>query len=339
MDKIKIFLVDNSIEALIFIEKVFSNDDNFEIIGTARDGEDAIKKIPQAKPDAVILDTELPKLDGIEVIKYLVRNFPVPILVFSSSVHEEAQTINIALIEGALDFALKPEYLSDDNINSIRKELIEKTKIVSHVKVIKKIDIKPVKRTKIKKKEIIDIRKIIVIGASTGGPRVLDYILSSLPKRMNTPIIIAQHMPDKFTKILADQIDKNSHYQIKEAERGEKIQYSTAYIGKGEHNFIINNDYTFSIFPAERTALPSIDIMFESAAKIFHNKVIGVILTGMGRDGLIGAEKIKENGGIIITESEESAMIFGMPNAVIDKNLADYIYHYKDIPKLLSKLT
>lgn len=335
MKKIRVFIVDDSTVIVKILEKIFIAEKDMEVAGIALNGKEAIEKIPVIKPDVITLDIQMPIMDGMEVIKYLMRNYPIPILVFSSLTWEGAEITNQALIEGALDFMPKPQI--NYNFEELKQELLKKIRIISNVKVIKRIDIKKSARKVFRKKiTATNIRnKIIGIGVSTGGPRALYSIIPLFKKHITVPIVIAQHMPPKFTKILAGHLNENTHYNVKEAEDNEKIKEGYIYIGPGGKNFIVTPDKTFKIIEATGHALPSVDILFESLAQIYGKNVIGVILTGMGQDGLIGARKIKEKGGIIIAESEETAVIFGMPKKVIENNLADKVAKLNDVPHII----
>jgi len=333
---IKLFLVDDSYAIIKALEKILENEDDIKIIGYAKDGKDAIKKIPETKPDVVMLDVEMPGMNGIEVVRYLMRNYPLPILMFSSLTYQGAEVTTQALMGGAVDFIHKPSSWQD--IDKIKDEIIEKVKIVSRVKVIRRFDIPKIKARKIFKRIEVKTNKIIVIGSSTGGPRALYALISKLPDGLDCPIVIAQHMPEKFTEILASDLDKISHYRVKEAEDNEQIDNNTIYIGQGGKNVIITKEYKLKMIKDDKPALPSVDILFDSAAKVFQNNVLGIVLTGMGKDGLVGAKKIKANNGIIISESKESAMIYGMPKAVVDEKLADYVSPVYEIPKIIEKI-
>ncbi len=339
MKKIKLFLVDDSNIIIKTLTDLFSENEEIEVIGSAGDGKEAIEKIPQNKPDVLILDINMPVMNGIEVVRYLSRNYPIPILIFSSYAHDGAKITNQALMEGALDFMQKPESVKDHE--AIKDKLIEKIKIISRVKLIRTIDFssrakkakKAVKKKKLEKK----INKIIVIGVSTGGPKTLRYLFSRLTEKLTCPILVAQHMPKRFTKFLADELNQVSSYQIKEVEDNEKLENSIIYIGQGGSSFKIKPDLKFSIFQDNKTALPSVNTLFKSAAEAFGENVLGIVLTGMGDDGLKGAKKIKENGGRIIAQSKESSVIFGMPQAVINNDLADEVAQLEDIPDILIK--
>ncbi|MBU1076559.1 MAG: chemotaxis-specific protein-glutamate methyltransferase CheB [Spirochaetes bacterium] len=341
MKKIRVFLVDDSISILKVLTTIFVSDPEIEICGWATNGKDAIDKIPQLKPDVVVTDIEMPEMGGIALIKFIERNHPLPVLVFSTYTYEGAKVTYEALEAGAIDFLCKPKSKAD--VDVLKDELVSKIKIINNVKIIRRVDI-----DKLKKEQNIDlpdeeeastdstIKHLIVIGASTGGPYTLEVLISSLPDNLTHPIVVALHMPPNFTKYFSEKLNLLTHYHVKEVEDGERILNSTIYIGQGGRNVKINSNSTFSIIKSEGDALPSVDILFESAGSVFRNKVVGIVLTGMGNDGLKGARRIKETGGKIIAESEESAVIYGMPKCIIDNNLADEIAHFAVIPQILS---
>lgn len=331
MKTVKLFIVDDSIAIIQVLEKLLSDAGDIEIVGRAFNGEDAIKKIPDINPDVVLLDVEMPELNGIEVVKYLMQNNPVPILMFSSLTYKGAEVTNKALIEGAVDFMLKPPKWKD--IEKIKKELIEKIRIVSRVKVLRRF--KAISHKRKRKLPATSKEKIVVIGASTGGPKSLLYLISRLPENLNSTIIVVQHMPETFTAVLASHLNKVSPYPVKEVEDSETLRSSMVYIARGGKSLVFSKKRRLKFIDDSRMPLPSIDTIFESAAEIWGRDVIGVILTGMGQDGKTGAYKIKERGGIIIAESKETAIIYGMPRAVIENRLADYVAPLYQIPEII----
>lgn len=338
MEKIKLFLVDDSIAVIQVLEKIIGETDDIKIVGKAFNGKEAIKKIPAIKPDVVLLDIQMPEMNGIEVVKYLMHNSPVPILMFSSLTYEGAEITNQALMEGAVDFMLKP--LKWDNVEKIKKELIEKIRIVSRVKVIRRYKIKSYEKRKIKLPSGNNNYNLVLIGASTGGPKSLSYLISQLPENLDISIVIAQHMPETFTSVFASHLNSISKYPVKEVQGNEILEKGMIYIGKGNWNVIITEERRLKLVESEDEfcPAPSVDVLFKSAADSLNENIIGVVLTGMGKDGCMGAEMIKKKNGIIIAESEETAFIYGMPKAVIEKNLADFIAPLYEIPDIITKI-
>lgn len=347
MKKIRLFIVDDSLAVVNLIEKIVFGSDKITIIGKANTGRDALKRIPELKPDVVTLDYELPDINGVEVLKTLMRTNPVPVLMFSSFTYEGSKVTNEALVEGAIDFMFKPAIYS--SLYELKKEFIEKITTIAGVKTIRRISHMPAskkqktqlhKDSRKEEKKAPDGRghtRLIVIGVSTGGPFTLKTMIMKLDENWHHPIAIAQHMPPNFTKVLAEELGRFTRLKVKEVEHGEEIAGSTIYIGQGGRNFGITEEHKFRVWDDSASALPSVDALFSSTAKVMKEDLIGIVLTGMGKDGLIGAQKIKEQGGIVIAESSKSALIYGMPRAVIEAGFADEIDEVGKIPGILDK--
>lgn len=315
--KIKVLIVDDSAISRDIIARGLSTDPEIEITGKAANAFAARDLIELKKPDVITLDIEMPKMNGLEFLKRLMAQYPVPVVMVSSYTESGSKATIEALNHGAVDFVLKPSVTTGSTLVDMIGELISKVKMASkaHVGIIKSPqkmsfnEVKPLTGTA--------SNKIIVLGASTGGVEAISHILPELPA--NLPgIVIAQHMPAIFTRLFAERVDQTAAITIKEAEDGEKILDGTAYIAPGGLQTRIikrGSMYTLSI-KEDDTGLfhkPSVDVLFHSAAEQAAKNALGIILTGMGADGAKGLLAMRKKGARTLGQDENSSIVFGMP--------------------------
>jgi two-component system chemotaxis response regulator CheB len=331
---VKVLIVDDSAFMRNTLTSMISSDPEIKVIGVARDGIEAVEKVAQLKPDIVTLDVEMPRMNGIEALRQIMSKNPVPVLMVSSLTTEEAKITLDALDIGAVDFI--PKNLSDLSINivKIKEHLIEKIKKIGKrgLPLFRKtpsprqIDISVAPQV-VSHKRI----NIVAIGTSTGGPKALQNILTKLPKDFPVPILIAQHMPPQFTAPFAERLNQLSEIDVKEAEDGEAIRKGIAYIAPGRgHMSIRRKKITETVISisedrGDYVYRPSVDALMLSVVECFPGHVLGVILTGLGNDGLIGMKEIKNSGGRTIAENEATCVVYGMPRAIVESGLADKI--------------
>ncbi|MFD1928683.1 chemotaxis response regulator protein-glutamate methylesterase [Sporosarcina siberiensis] len=360
----KALVVDDSAFMRKLISDFLSKHPNIEVIGTARNGKDAIEKVKLLKPDVVTMDVEMPIMDGLEALKEIMANHPVPVVMLSSTTKEGAENTMLAMEYGAVDFVAKPGGAISLNLKDIEEEIVEKVAAASGVHISKLTRThkpKPVQKSVVatRKETVSQIAKplkpkinknkgvfvknaktFVIIGTSTGGPRALQAVLTNLPAEFAAPILIVQHMPVGFTKSLADRLNTLCTIHVKEAENGEPILNGTAYIAQGgKHlkmkklgqSYFIQLD---EIEPSRSGHRPAVDVLLESAAAIKELNYLTVIMTGMGSDGKVGMEVLKKNGQTLtIAESAETSVVYGMPKAIVEAGLADEIEDLQDIPK------
>ncbi|RJQ45445.1 MAG: chemotaxis response regulator protein-glutamate methylesterase [Nitrospiraceae bacterium] len=337
---VKVLIVDDSAFMRNALTSMISADPEIQVIGVARDGIEAVEKVSQLKPDIVTLDVEMPRMNGIEALRQIMHNNPVPVLMVSSLTTEGAKVTLEALDIGAVDFI--PKNLSDLSINivKIKEDLIEKIKKIGRkgLPVFRKTP--SAKSLQIPKASIDAAHRrvhIVAIGSSTGGPKALQNIITKLPKDFPVPILIAQHMPPNFTGPFAERLNQLSSITVKEAENGETVKKGVVYIAPGKgHMRIVRKkitETTISISESRENYIyrPSVDALILSIVENFSGHVLGVILTGLGNDGLTGMKEIKNNGGRTIAESENSCVVYGMPKAVVDAGLADKIVSVEEV--------
>jgi len=299
-----------------------------EVIDTARNGSEAMKKIPEIKPDCITLDLAMPGWDGLTTLKHIMNQYPTPVVILSAHSKKDADITIRCLEAGAVSFVLKPSGELSLDLEKIKDQLIEEVKMASKVEA-PRLESLISKEPKLPQRKLTGINKIIVMGASTGGPQILGVILSSIPSDFSVPILIAQHMPSIFfTESLATHLDNICQLPVTVAENNEIIQAGKVYLAPGGFHMTVKQraaDAVICLFEDELHSLsPSIDVTMKSVAKIYRGDAIGIILSGIGNDGLGGMKAIKKEGGKTIVQ-DESSLIFGMPKAVIDAGFADKI--------------
>lgn len=334
-DEIKVIVVDDSAFMRIFISDMINSQPDMKVIDTARNGVVAIEKIRKLRPDVVTLDIDMPKKNGLDVLKQIDKNQTQVIMLSGLTAKGSLSTIE-ALGLGAFDFVQKPSG-PNTKIVEIKKELIEK------IRYAKNCENKPMQRSinvdKSVKHNKINIDKqisAVAIGASTGGPRVLYDIITSFPKDLDVPIFVVQHMPAGFTKAFAQRIDKNSNLQVLEASDGGKINPGNVYIAPGGYHMTIDeNKICLDTTPTIHGVRPAADKLFISASKVYKEKLLGCVLTGMGKDGAVGVEVIKKNRGFVIAQDEETSVIYGMPKAAYDTGCVDLVLPAHEISDVI----
>ncbi|OGF61456.1 MAG: hypothetical protein A2Y62_12240 [Candidatus Fischerbacteria bacterium RBG_13_37_8] len=341
---IKVLVVDDSAFNRKVISEILQSIDEIEIIGTAHDGEDAIKHIYKQKPDIITLDLEMPKMDGFTFLRWLMNYSPIPVIVVSAK--EADENVFKALELGAVDFIPKPSSYPSLKLKEIHHLLIEKILAAKYAKITvpQKKEPKPVPEKHKATRAGLPSDYIVAIGASTGGPQAIQYILSNLAPDFIIPIVVAQHMPPTFTPLFAERLNKKTHFTVKEAETNEIIKPHFAYICPGGKHTIIEKKGSHNTFSfIERTNndkyIPSINKLFSSLSTIYQDKMLAAILTGMGDDGTEGISTVKASGGKIIAESPDSAIVFGMPGEAIRSGQVDHIFHLAKIPSFISLYT
>ncbi|MCE5300735.1 MAG: chemotaxis response regulator protein-glutamate methylesterase [Spirochaetia bacterium] len=346
MGKIKVLVVDDSAFMRKIIPDMLNEDPGIEVIGTARDGKEAFKKAIELAPDVITLDVEMPGLDGLHTLGYIMSEKPTPVIMLSAYTPSGADITIKALQYGAVDYVCKPSGEISLDIKKVRAELIEKIKAAVRVNVgtIPFNLPEEFKEKNRDKKEASEKNEVLVIiAASTGGPRALTEVIPKIPRGLSASFLVIQHMSEGFTKTLAERLNSTSMISVKEAVHGEILKAGTAYLAPGNFHMEIaksGNDYTVELNqkPARLGVRPCADITFISAAKIFGGRVIGVVLTGMGKDGTVGSERLKEKDGTrIIAQNMETSVIYGMPKSVVEKGLADRVASITEIARVIAE--
>ncbi|WP_077617834.1 protein-glutamate methylesterase/protein-glutamine glutaminase [Bacillus sinesaloumensis] len=354
MTRVNVLIVDDSAFMRKLITSFLQEDPRINVVGTARNGIDALDKIKKYNPDVVTLDVEMPEMNGIEALRQIMNEYPRPVVMLSSTTKEGAENTLLAIQYGAVDFISKPSGSISMDLHLIKDEMVSKVLLAGKVNVdlLKKpLNIqeettnKLVDYSKIELDSNVNVKKIVCMGTSTGGPRALQQVLPKFPKNFPSPIVIVQHMPAGFTKSLADRLNGLCEITVKEAENGEFLKAGTAYIAPGGFHMKIKKIGTTLAVNIDETEIrnghrPSVDVLFESISEIKGIPKIAVIMTGMGSDGSNGLIKLKETGQVFsIAESKDTSIVFGMPKAAIETNLVDKVDNLDDIASTVLRFT
>ncbi|MGM7681681.1 protein-glutamate methylesterase/protein-glutamine glutaminase [Cytobacillus sp. Hm23] len=355
MKKVKVLIVDDSAFMRKLISEFLKEDHQIEVVGTARNGEDALVKIKQLNPDVVTMDVEMPTMDGLEALKKIMKLNPLPVIMLSSTTNEGTDNTIVAMQYGAIDFITKPSGGISLDLHKVKDEIVSKVLLASKVNMknfqiptekAKTITSSLAEYSKIEPRfnsrlssnsSVKTNKKILCIGTSTGGPRALQKVLQGLPKNINVPIIVVQHMPAGFTKSLALRLNSLCDICVKEGENGEIIQNGTAYIAPGGSHLKVKKVGTSLVIQIDQSEVknghrPSVDVMLESVSDISGYMKIAIIMTGMGSDGTEGLKKLKSSGNVkAIAESQETSIVFGMPKSAIAANVIDDVADLGDI--------
>ena len=325
MEKIRIVVVDDSAFMRKAISDMIESEDSFEVVAKLRDGRELIEKVEDINPDLITLDVHMRDLDGLSTLKELKRmGKSYPIIMLSSATTEGSEITLECLDNGAITFINKPSGSISLDIAKIQQRLIDEIKsITANVKTSINREAEKT-NINIPKNKKIDA---VVIGASTGGPKALQEVLTKLPKNLGVPVLVVQHMPEGFTKVFAERLDKVCNLKVVEAKDGMHIDKNTIYIAKGGLHMKVDNgkNITLSDDPAIWGVRPAVDKLFDSAVRVYGANLLSVILTGMGRDGADGTRNIKDNGGITIAEDKSTCTIYGMPKAAYETGKVDLV--------------
>ena len=350
----RVLVVDDSAFMRKIISEMVASDSDFEVIGTARDGNDAVEKAISLKPDLITLDIEMPNKDGLTALREInakCRAFKPCVLMCSSLTVAGSQEALKAMRIGASDVIGKDPSTVGKKDAGFKKELLSKLHAIGGHREYIKSNPTPVTTAKAGKTKAVDGNEIdfsrikaVVVGSSTGGPPVLEEIFSKLSNSLSIPIIVAQHMPEQFTKSLAERLNQHCACSADLASHGAILSSPGIHIAQGGSHIkptrIAGGKIVARLVDSVPGAIyrPSVDLLFETASEIFGESLLAIQLTGMGADGAKGAEAIKKAGGQIIAQSAASCVVYGMPKAVIDQGHADQILNPKEIRDLISKL-
>jgi len=333
---VKVLIVDDSAFMRNALSSMLSSDPEIKVVGTARDGVEAVEKVALLKPDVVTMDVEMPRLDGLGALRLIMEKTPVPVIMVSSLTAEGAKETLDALEAGAVDFI--PKNLSELSINivKIKAMLLDKVKQIAKKGIVlrkrRPSGAAAVPHTLPLTRSTGERRVgILAIGSSTGGPRALQEIIPLLPKEFPVPIVIAQHMPQNFTGPFAERLNQLSQITVREAKAGDQLKPGLALLAPGGSHMRIERKRsleTLVTLGENREDLiyrPSVDELMLSVSECFPGRALGVILTGMGNDGVRGMTALKKSGGRIFAQNEESCVVYGMPKAVVDAGIADKV--------------
>jgi two-component system, chemotaxis family, protein-glutamate methylesterase/glutaminase len=332
-ERIRVLVVDDSALMRKLIPAILARDSSIEVVGTAMDGAFALKKIEELQPDVVTLDLEMPRMDGMEMLRLIMRRAPLPVILFSTHSKEGGYATLKALALGAVDFLAKPKDAAAGHLENIADQLIAKIKVAKRA-AKRKLPPVTVKEElpKLKKgsRPALPPRRVIAVGISTGGPNALQYMLSQIPSDFLSTIVIVQHMPEGFTEMFAKRLDECSPLEVHEARSGDLIFAGRVLICPGNRHMMVRrmprgDMVVLSDGPPVNGHRPSADVLFHSVAQEFGLLAVGVLMTGMGEDGAEGLGAIKSAGGMTIAQSEDTCVVSGMPRAAILKGYASKV--------------
>ncbi|BCR24816.1 MULTISPECIES: protein-glutamate methylesterase/protein-glutamine glutaminase [Pseudomonadaceae] len=361
---VKVLVVDDSGFFRRRVSEILSADPDIQVVGTATNGREAIDQAQALKPDVITMDYEMPMMDGITAVRNIMQSCPTPVLMFSSLTHEGARVTLDALDAGAVDYLPKNFEDISRNPEKVKALLCEKVHTIARsnrrfstfsppsaptaaapaargaapAPASRPSPASPAATSSAaapKRKSY----KLVAIGTSTGGPVALQRVLTQLPASFPAPIVLIQHMPAAFTKAFAERLDKLCRITVKEAEDGDLLRPGLALLAPGGKQMMVDARGVVKILPGDERLnyKPCVDITFGSAAKSFSDKVLAVVLTGMGADGREGARLLKQSGSQVWAQDEASCVIYGMPMAVVKANLADAVYGLDDIGRHLAE--
>lgn len=342
MDKIKIIVVDDSAFMRKAISDMIESEKNFEVIAKLRDGKELIEKVDKYNPDLITLDLHMRELDGLATLKELKKlGKSYPIIMLSSATTEGSELTLECLDNGAISFITKPSGSISLDIAKVQEDLIEEIKsITSNIKsrrVSSFFSNRSRNLNSITEKNIneentsfnLKNKKIdaVLIGASTGGPKALQEVLTKLPYNLGVPVLVVQHMPEGFTKVFAERLNKICNMKVVEAEEGMSINKDTIYIAKGGYHMTVAANSTIHLNeePPIWGVRPAVDKLFDSAVKVYKSNILSIILTGMGKDGAGGTIRVKDSGGVTISEDKSTCTIYGMPKAAFETGKVDLV--------------
>ena len=339
MNKTRVLVIDDSAFSRRTIVKLLEEIPGVEVVGYAVNGEEGLRKAIDIRPDLITMDLEMPGMDGFTLLRIIMTACPTPVIVVSS--HSEDERVFKALELGAVDFVAKPRRALSEQLLEIRDELQQKVGTLlninlqglknrtKHVDLVESLPVKKVvklPRSGGRKYEVV------AIGSSTGGPPALQKILSQLPGDLPFTILISQHMPSGFTRTFAERLNRMLPFEVKEAVDGDAVLPNQVLVAPGGTNMITvqMRDQVIVRLKAptkDEKYIPSVNAMLNSVARVYGNRTLAVILTGMGNDGSIGVRKVKEAGGTVIAEAEDSSVVFGMPREAIATGVVDKVVH------------
>ena len=334
---IRVLVIDDSAFSRQIITRILETSPLIEVVGVAQDGEEALRKTLELKPDLITLDLEMPRMDGFTFLRIVMAKRPTPIVVISGWAGED--DVFKALDLGAVDFVAKPTASATPELHTIEEALIRKVHAIRELRIEKvsnRIQSGPPILTKAIDREDA-IAPVVVIGSSTGGPSALVQIFGAFTEAPPCTFLVAQHMPPDFTRRFAERLDQLTPLRVREAVSGEELEAGTALIAPGGCHLELEMRESRVVTRLDRDVesaryVPSVDRLFASAAKHVGQNVLAIVLTGMGDDGRKGACQVKEAGGRVIAESEETAVIYGMPKQVVNAGAADQVLPLKEIP-------
>lgn len=343
-DRIRVLVVDDSALMRRMISDIIESNSRLVVVGTARDGLDAIRKVEDLQPDVITMDIEMPAMNGLAALEQIMQRRPTPVVMLSSRTAHGAEETLRSLELGAVDFVCKPSGSTSVDIKRVKDMLITKLQLAATARLMPSAHQAPVRPTSVStpahgSRLLAD--RVVTIGSSTGGPRALEEIIPRLPRNLPSAVLVAQHMPHGFTAAMARRLDALSAVEVREAADDDLITCGTVLIGPGGKHLVVRKRGRVAVMdgPPLWGVRPAADTLMASAAKTFGPSCIGVILTGMGQDGAEGIAAIHRAGGKTIAQDESTSVIYGMPKAAVATGAVDISISLPMIASSIARLS
>jgi two-component system, chemotaxis family, protein-glutamate methylesterase/glutaminase len=322
---IRVLVVDDSALMRKMATDILSNAGDIEVVGIARNGQEALDKLPILLPDVITLDVEMPVRDGLSTLQEIMKVRPTPVVMLSSLTTAGAETTMKCLHLGAVDFVAKPSGSVSIDLDKVGIELVDKVRVASKTKagagarhLATLAAIKPITMAR---GPVIKVRdRVIIIGSSTGGPRALQTVVPHIPAELGAPMVIVQHLPEAFTGTLANRLNSESSYEVREAKEGDRLAPGVALVAPGGKHLVFDSNAVARLTtdPPIHGVRPAVDVAMASLVNHFGARTVGVLLTGMGKDGAMAMKTIRDKGGATIAEDESTCVVYGMPKAAVE---------------------
>jgi two-component system chemotaxis response regulator CheB len=325
-DLVRVLVIDDSAYVRKVVSQMLGRSPFIDVVGTARDGAEGLERVRELEPDVVTCDLNMPVMDGVAFVREQMRVQPVPIVIISIAANAGEQVL-AALDAGAIDFVQKPTALATEKLMDMSEDLVEKVKAAARA---------PRRPPLVASADTVALAPhaprgdvdIVVLGISTGGPQGLKTLIPQIPREFPVPIAMVMHMPLGYTEMYAAKLNEMSAVTVVEVRDGLEIVAGTAYLAQAGRHFTFRRDgqhvyARLDVRPLDTPHRPSVDVLFQSAVEVYGPRVLGVVMTGMGSDGREGAAWIKARGGCILTEAEETCVVYGMPRSVVEAGLSD----------------
>lgn len=344
MMPIRVFVVDDSAFMRKLITEIVNAEPDLEVAGYARNGQDALEKLKRLDVDVITLDVEMPVMDGLETLKQIIKDKPRPVIMLSSLTRAGSEITLQALALGAVDFISKPSGSISLDLDTVAKEITEKIRLAASAKLSRPRksapSAQPVLSQVFPTPAAGAAKKLVIIGSSTGGPKALEEVFAQIPTNLPAAIVVVQHMPKDFTRSFAERLNSLFPFPVKEAAEGDLVENGKVLVAPGDFHLTITPERRVHLHQGERVMFlrPAIDVTMEGLPAIYGSNIVGVILTGMGRDGARGVAGVKKAGGITIAQDRNTSTIYSMPRVVAEEGNADYILPLDRIGKVITEL-
>jgi two-component system chemotaxis response regulator CheB len=348
MDRVlRVLVIDDSAYVRKVVREILSRSPFVEVVGVARDGREALDLVEQLDPDVVTCDLNMPELDGVGFVREQMKRRPVPIIIMSVA-NETAEAALTALDAGAIDFVQKPTALASEKIFDVSTELLDKVKAAGNI-ALNRISAVPAPPSAPVSAPLMTITgshsvDLVVLGISTGGPQALKRLIPQLPANFPVPVLMVMHMPIGYTEMYAAKLNEISQLEVKEAGEGDEVRPGRVFLAPAGRHLTVKRNARGKIVthldakPFSTLHRPAVDVLFQSAAEVYGNRVLGVVMTGMGSDGKEGSAWIKAQGGLIFTEAESSCVVYGMPCMVVEAGLSDKSVALEDMSRAIMEV-